>query len=92
MSETPLSDIFERHSTDRTSCLPILVDIQAEYKYLPRQALEECVERVVELFHPRLVLGISDELPEAGGEETFERMRWVAEWCRSDRGRLASIE
>jgi hypothetical protein len=50
--------------------------------HYPREALERCVERLVELFHPRLVLGISDELPEAGGEESFERMRWVAEWCK----------
>jgi hypothetical protein len=50
--------------------------------HYPREALERCVERVVELFHPRLVLGISDELPEGGGEESFERMRWVAEWCK----------
>ena len=48
----------------------------------PRQALQACVERIVELFHPRLVLGISDELPEGGGAESFERMRRVAEWCR----------
>jgi hypothetical protein len=51
-------------------------------EHYPREALQRCVERVVELFHPRLVLGISDELPEGGGEESFERMRWVAEWCR----------
>lgn len=51
--------------------------------HYPREALEACVEKIVELFHPRLVLGISDELPEAGGEESFERMRWVSEWCRT---------
>jgi len=49
----------------------------------PREALQACVERVVELFHPRLVLGISDELPEAGGDETFERLKWVADYSRS---------
>jgi hypothetical protein len=51
--------------------------------HYPCEALQACVEQVVALFHPRLVLGISDELPEAGGEECFERMRWVAQWCRS---------
>jgi hypothetical protein len=51
-------------------------------EHYSREALYACVERVVDLFHPRLVLGISDELPEAGGDESFERMRWVAEWCR----------
>ncbi len=48
-----------------------------------REELQACTEKVVELFHPRLVLGISDELPEAGGKESFERMRWVSEYCRS---------
>jgi len=49
----------------------------------PREALEECVERIVDLFHPRLVLGISDELPEAGGVESFKRLCAIAEWCRT---------
>ncbi len=51
-----------------------------------REELERCIERIVELFHPRLVLGISDELPEAGGEESFDRMARVAEWCRTQPG------
>jgi hypothetical protein len=50
--------------------------------HYPREALQACVERLVELFHPRLVLGISDELPEGGGTESFARLQWVAEWCR----------
>jgi len=48
-----------------------------------REALQACVEQIAALFHPRLVLGISDELPEAGGNETFERLQWVAEWCQT---------
>jgi len=44
--------------------------------------LAECVERVIELFHPRLVLGISDELPEGVDESGIERVRWVSEYCR----------
>jgi hypothetical protein len=47
-----------------------------------REELQRCVETVVSMFHPRLVLGISDELPEGGGEETFNRLKWVAQWCR----------
>lgn len=54
-------------------------------EHYPREALQACVEELVELFHPRLVLGISDELPEGGGVESFERMRWVAEWSRKQR-------
>jgi hypothetical protein len=38
---------------------------------------------LVEHFHPRLVLGISDELPEAGDAESFDRLRWVAEWAQT---------
>ena len=48
----------------------------------PREQLKACVEKLVELFHPRLVLGISDELPQGGGEESFRRLKWVAEWSR----------
>jgi hypothetical protein len=48
-----------------------------------REELQECVEKLVRLFHPRLILGISDELPEGGNEESFERLKWVAQWCRS---------
>lgn len=51
-----------------------------------REELMEMVERIVALFHPRLVLGISDELPEGGEEEAIERVRMVAEWCRGHRG------
>jgi hypothetical protein len=47
-----------------------------------REQLLECVEKLVRLLHPRLVLGISDELPEAAGEEGFERVKLVADWCR----------
>lgn len=51
----------------------------------PEEELMRCVERIVELFHPRLVLGISDELPEACGEEGIERVRRVSEWSRAAR-------
>ena len=40
MSEIPVSEILDRYPADRTSSLVILGDIQAEYKYLPREALE----------------------------------------------------
>jgi len=51
-----------------------------------REEFQACTEKIVRLFHPRLVLGISDELPEAGDEEAFERLRWVADYCRSRGG------
>jgi hypothetical protein len=50
-----------------------------------RAELQECVEKLVKCFHPRLVLGISDELPQGGSEESIERVRWVAEYCRGTR-------
>lgn len=51
----------------------------------PREQLQACVERVVELFHPRLVLGVSDELPQAATAEGFERLKWVADYARQAR-------
>jgi len=50
-----------------------------------REELEECAETLVSMFYPRLILGISDELPEGGGDEAFERLKWVANWCRKQR-------
>lgn len=73
-------DAIAEHMGDK-----ILLDgIPAVYfmDTFPEEELMRCVERIVELFHPRLVLGISDELPEACGEEGVERVRKVAEWCR----------
>jgi len=46
MSETQVSEIFDRYPADRTSSLAVLEDIQAEYKYLPRSALEATAERL----------------------------------------------
>lgn len=46
-----------------------------------REQLMQTVEQVAALFHPRLVLGISDELPEGAGPEALEAVRAVADWC-----------
>ncbi len=60
----------------------VLLDgIPAVY-FLPMYPLEtllECTRRVVELFHPRLILGISDEIPPDGD---IERVRMVGEMVR----------
>ena len=48
-----------------------------------RAELMACVEKVVQYFSPRLVLGVSDEVPEGTGQEAIERVRLVSEWCRS---------
>jgi hypothetical protein len=53
--------------------------------FLPHYSLDkvaECTERVIELFHPRLVLGISDELPEGVDESGIEKVQWVSDYCR----------
>ncbi len=55
--------------------------------HYPREWLQRCVEEIVARFHPRLILGISDELPEAGGEESFERLKWIAAWSRTQKGK-----
>lgn len=48
-----------------------------------REELMACVERIAELFWPRLVLGVSDEVPEGTGQEAMERVKLVADWCKS---------
>jgi hypothetical protein len=44
-----------------------------------RDELIETTEKVIRLFAPRLVLGVSDEVPEGTGQEAMERVRLVAE-------------
>ncbi len=61
--------------------LVLLDGIPAVYflPYFSTEVLRECVARLVEYFHPRLVLGISDEIPPDGD---IERVRMVGEWVR----------
>ena len=47
-----------------------------------RDELMETTEKVIRLFAPRLVLGVSDEVPEGTGQEAMERVRLVAEVCK----------
>jgi len=44
--------------------------------YYPLSVLEECTRRLIELFAPKLVLGISDEISSTGD---LERIRFVGE-------------
>jgi len=48
----------------------------------PREQLMETTERLIELFHPNLVLGISDELPQGAGLEAMERVKLIADYAR----------
>jgi hypothetical protein len=48
----------------------------------PREKLLEITEQIIDLFHPNLVLGISDELPQGAGLEAIERVKLIAEHAR----------
>ncbi len=63
----------------------VLLDVIPAVMFIPpfsREALMEMAEKIVELFHPRLVLGISDELPQGADQDAIERVRMISEWCR----------
>ncbi len=67
----------------------ILLDGIPAVLFMPTYSREELmatVERVVELFHPRLVLGVSDEVPEGADAEAIERVKLVAAWARAHGG------
>ncbi len=60
----------------------VLLDGVPAVHFLPtygERELLDGVKRIVELFHPRLVLGISDEIPPDGD---IERVRKIGELCR----------
>ena len=62
----------------------VLLDGIPAVMFMPqysREELMETVEKVVRLFSPRLVLGISDEVPEGTDEEAIERVEMIAKWC-----------
>jgi hypothetical protein len=65
----------------------VLLDGIPGILFLPTYSREELMavtERVVALFHPRLVLGVSDEVPQgAEPEEAAVRIKMVSDWCRS---------
>jgi len=46
MNLQKVDEIIDSYGADRTSTLAILQDIQAEYEYLPREALERTAERL----------------------------------------------
>lgn len=75
----PQGDVTLEEIKDALGDLVLLDGIPALY-FLPDQfsveILVECVNRVVELFYPRLILGISDEIPPDGD---IERVRLVGE-------------
>jgi hypothetical protein len=48
-----------------------------------REQLVSTTEKIITLFYPNLILGISDELPQGAGLEAIERVRLVSEFCRN---------
>ena len=65
----------------------VLLDGIPAVLFMPQYSREElmaAVEKLVSLF-PRLVLGISDEVPEGTDEEAIERVAMIAYWCRKRR-------
>jgi hypothetical protein len=63
----------------------VLLDGIPGILFLPTYSRDELMavtERVVELFHPRLVLGVSDEVPQgAEPEEASVRIKMISDWC-----------
>jgi hypothetical protein len=85
LTPKPQGDVTLEQIKDHIGDKVLLDGIPAIFflPHYPQERVQECVERLVELFHPRLVLGISDELPEGADEAGVERMRWVGEYCRN---------
>jgi NADH-quinone oxidoreductase subunit E len=46
MSLEPVGEIIDHYGADRTASLAVLQDIQQQYNYLPREALELVAERL----------------------------------------------
>ena len=85
LTPTPQGDVtleeMAEHMGDK-----VLLDGLPAVMFMPqysREELMEMTEKLVELFHPRLVLGISDELPEGTGGDAVERVRMISDWCKS---------
>ncbi|NPV54169.1 MAG: hypothetical protein HPY71_11690 [Firmicutes bacterium] len=74
----PQGDVTLEEIKEALGDMVLLDGIPAVY-FLPSYPIEtlvECAKKVVKLFHPRLVLGISDEIPPDGD---IERVRLVGE-------------
>ncbi len=75
----PQGDVSLEEIKDALADLILLDGLPALYflpDHYPAQRLVECVHQVVDLFYPRLILGISDEIPPDGD---IERVRLVGE-------------
>jgi hypothetical protein len=78
----PQGDVTIEEIKEALGDLVLLDGIPAVYflPTYPEEVLRQCAERLVELFYPRLVLGISDEIPPDG---KIERVKMVGELVQS---------
>lgn len=84
LTPVPQGDVTLEEIKEHIGNKILLDGIPAVY-FLPTYSREElmaCVERLVDLFHPNLVLGVSDEVPEGADGEAIERLKLVAQYCR----------
>jgi len=84
LTPTPQGDVTLEEMAEHIGDKVLLDGIPAVY-FLPtfsEETLMESVEKIVRLFYPRLVLGISDELPEGSGLEAIDRVQRVADYCK----------
>ncbi len=93
LTPTPQGDVPLELLAEHIGSKILLDGIPAVYfmDTYSREALMACVEQVVRLFHPRLVLGVSDEVPEGAGPEAIARVRLVAAWCRQQPSAQARV-
>jgi hypothetical protein len=88
LTPAPMGDATLEEMKNRMGDKVLLDGIPAIF-FIPPFTLEDvqrCVERIIQLFAPRLVLGISDEFPMAAGEEGIDRLKWVVDYCKQHEG------
>ncbi|MCW5943778.1 MAG: hypothetical protein KIS66_16215 [Fimbriimonadaceae bacterium] len=84
LTPTPQGDVTIDEIAEATGD-KVLLDLIPAVLFMPpftEDDLMACVETIVRRVGTRLVLGVSDELPEGGGEIAIERCRLVADRCR----------
>jgi len=87
LTPEPQGDVSIEEMKEYIGDKVLLDGIPAMY-FMPQhtdEELEEATKKIIKLFHPRLVLGISDELPQGTGQVGWERLKWVEKYCREYR-------
>lgn len=86
---TPQGDVELEEIKEAIGDLVMLDGIPALFflPHYPEEQLLECFHKVVQLFYPRLILGIADELP-PGGE--IERVRLISQLVKEKNAQLGT--